>query len=327
MKRRDAIGAMLAGAATLGGFGRVIADTGSQLPASSQDGSRSGPLGPSDDMQTLASERPVAMIIPDAGVDSEVEINHIVDGQMLNPTGPWVVSWYEGTGQMHEKRRNMLYSGHVDYWDVGPAIFWDLVDVPEGSEIQVLGDKGGETTYAVEYIERVTLSEMTPEKMQEITAPTPYEALTIITCGGEFDYNVGQYLQRDIIRARLIEGAESGTSISEEESAAPDEESVVADEAPADPAAATDSGEATEATEEETPVSAGPATTATVTEDGVNVRSEPSTSGTAITAANAGDVVNITGATVEADGYTWYPVQLEDGSEGFIVADFLELAP
>lgn len=326
MKRRDAIGAMIAGAATLGGFGRAFADIGSQLPATSQDGSRSGPLGPSDDVQTLASERPVAMIIPEASVDSEVEINHIVDGQMLNPTGPWVVSWYEGTGLMHEKRRNMLYSGHVDYWDVGPAIFWTLAGVPEGTQIQVLGDKGGEATYAIEYIERVTLAEMTPEKMQEITAATPYEALTIITCGGDFDYSVGQYLQRDIIRARLVEGAESGTDISDEESAAPDEESVVADQAPEGETPEGNSSE-TEVTPEETTGSAGPATTATVTQDGVNIRSEPSTAGTAVTAANSGDVVNITGDPVEADGYVWYPVQLEDGTEGYTVEDFLEFAP
>ena len=324
MKRREAIGAMVAGAAALGGFNHVMADMGSQLPDTSRDGFRSGPLGPSDAVQTLASERPVAMIIPDADVDSEVEVNHIVEGQMLNPTGPWVVSWYEGTGMMHEKRRNMLYSGHVDYWDVGPAIFWTLVNVPEGSEIVVLGDKGGETTYAIEYIERVTLSEMTPEKMQEITAATPYEALTIITCGGEFDYNVGQYLQRDIIRARLVE--EFGTDISEEEAAAPQEESVTADEAPADPAAATDT-EGSDATETDTTGPAGPPTTATVTENSVNVRSEPTTSGTAVAAASAGDVVDITGPTVEADGYTWYPVRLEDGTDGYIVQDFLELAP
>lgn len=318
MKRREAIGTLLAGAATIGGFGRVLADTGSQLPATSQDGSRSGPLGPSDDVQTLASERPVAMIIPEANVDSEVEINHIVDGQMLNPTGPWVVSWYEGTGLMHEKRRNMLYSGHVDYWDVGPAIFWTLAGVPEGTEIQVLGDKGGEATYAIEYIERVTLAQMTAEKMQEITAPTPYEALTIITCGGEFDYNVGEYLQRDIIRARLVQGAETGTSISEQESSAPAEESVTADQAPAD-APVDDTGEAEEAT-----ATSG---TATVTQNGVNIRSEPTTSGTPITAVDSGDTLTITGDPIEADGYVWYPVRLEDGTEGYTVEDFLDIAP
>lgn len=319
MKRRDAIGAMVAGAATLGGFSRAIADTGSQLPASSQDGSRTGPLGPSDNVQTLASERPVAMIIPEANVDSEVEINHIVDGQMLNPTGPWVVSWYEGTGLMHEKRRNMLYSGHVDYWDVGPAIFWTLAGVPEGTEIQVLGDKGGEASYAIEYIERVTLAQMTAEKMQEITAPTPYEALTIITCGGEFDYNVGEYLQRDIIRARLVQGAETGTDISDQEPSEPAAESVTADQAPSN-APEAESGEV----EEATTVASG---TATVTQNGVNIRSEPTTSGTPITAVNSGDILTITGEPVEADGYVWYPVQLEDGTEGYTVDNFLEIAP
>lgn len=309
MKRREAIGAMLAGAATLGGMRLVHADTGSQLPAVSQDGYRSGPLGPSDAVQTLASERPIAMVIPDAGVDSEVEINHIVDGQMLNPTGPWVVSWYEGTGLLHEKRRNMLYSGHVDYWDVGPAIFWNLAGVPEGTLIQVLGDKGGEASYAVEFIERVTLAELTAEKMQQITAPTPYEALTIITCGGEFDYSVGQYLQRDIVRARLVQGKEAGTTIAEGEQA----------EAPTEVA--------TETTPEATVAAATGAKTATVTDDGVNVRSAASTSGEAISAVNGGDTVTITGDAVEADGYTWYPIQLADGTTGFVVADFLDIAP
>lgn len=315
MKRRDAIGAMLAGAAALGGARLTTADTGSQLPATSQDGYRSGPLGPSDAVQTLASERPISMVIPDANVDSEVEINHIVDGQMLNPTGPWVVSWYEGTGLLHEKRRNMLYSGHVDYWDVGPAIFWTLASVPEGTHIQVLGDQGGEATYAIEFIERVTLAELTAEKMQQITAPTPYEALTIITCGGEFDYSVGQYLQRDIVRARLVQGEEAGTSIGEEEqNAAPAEDEPTAEE--------TAVAESTAAAEE-----AVASATATVTDDGVNVRSEASTAGGAITAVNAGDVVTITGDPVDADGYTWYPVELSDGTTGFVVGDFLEMAP
>lgn len=320
MKRRDAIGAMLAGAATLGGFRQVLADVGSQLPETSQNGFRSGPLGPSDAVQTLASERPVAMIIPEAEVDSEVEVNHIVEGQMLNPTGPWVVSWYEGTGMMHEKRRNMLYSGHVDYWDVGPAIFWELAGVPEGTEIQVLGDKGGEATYAIEFIERVTLAEMTSEKMREITAPTPYEALTIITCGGEFDYNSGQYLQRDIVRARLVQGQEVGTRISEEESSAPEEEPVTADEAPADADTVADDDSGSE----EATVAAA---TAVVTQNGVNVRPEPGTSGSPVATVSTGDEVIVTGDTVEGDGYSWYPVQLENGTEGFIVADFLELAP
>lgn len=300
--RRDVIGAMLLGATAFGGIRQVAADTASTLPASSRSGSRSGPLGPSDGVQTLASERPVAMIIPGAEVDAEVETAQIVDGQMLDPSGPWVVAWYDGTGLLHERARNMLYSGHVDYWDVGPAVFRNLANLPQGAEITVLGDRGGKAVYAVEYIERVTLAQMTPEKMQEITAPTPYEALTIITCGGEFDYNAGEYLQRDVVRARLV-GQQAGAP-------------VVADQQPASQATTPESTEA-----------GGTEKTATVTQDGVNVRPEASTAQNAVAVVNNGDTVTITGAVVEAGGFSWYPVKLADGTEGFIVAEFLNIAP
>ncbi len=301
--RRDVIGAMLAGAAALGGIRHGAADSASTLPAASREGSRSGPLGPSEGAQILASERPVAMIIPDAEVDAEVETVQIVDGQMLDPSGPWVVAWYEGTGLLHERARNMLYSGHVDYWDVGPAVFRNLAAMPAGTLITVLGDKGGQAVYAIEYVERVTLAQMTPEKMQEITAPTPYEALTIITCGGEFDYNVGEYLQRDVVRARLVQGQEAGSPVG----------------AGQQPAA--------EATTPEATGENGGEQTATVTQDGVNVRPAASTAQDAIAVANNGDTVTITGEAVEAEGFTWYPVKLANGTEGFIVAEFLDIAP
>ncbi|MCA9833556.1 MAG: SH3 domain-containing protein [Thermomicrobiales bacterium] len=307
--RREVIAALASGMVAAGGMRLVAADSASQLPAAADTGILAGPVGPSDAMQTLASERPVAMIIADADVDAEVEINHIVDGQMLDPTGAWVVAWYEGTGMLHEKRRNMLFSGHVDYWGVGPSVFRNLANVPEGSIIQLLGEKGGEASYAVEFVERVTLAEMTAEKMQQITAPTSFEALTIITCGGEFNYDVGEYLQRDVIRARLVSGKEVGTEIGSE------------DETPT----ATEEAATQEAATEE--ASADTTKTATVTQDGVNVRPSASTSEDAVASANSGDEVTITGDSVEGDGYTWYPVELADGTTGFIVADFLELAP
>lgn len=309
--RRNAIGTMFAASLALAGVRIVTADQNSQLPASSRGGFRSGPLGPSDGVQTLASERPTAMIIPDAEVDAEVEINHIVDGQMLDPTGAWVVAWYEGTGLMHEKRRNMLFSGHVDYWGVGPAVFRNVASLPAGSQITLLGENSGEAVYAVEYVERVTLAQMTPEKMQEITAPTPFEALTLITCGGEFDYDAGAYLQRDIIRARLVQGQEVGNPVSQE--AVPDSDI---------PSADTTTPEATEAAQDGVDNA-----TASVTQAGVNVRSAAATGENVVAVVDAGDTVTITGDAVEAEGYTWYPVELADGTAGFIVADFLEMNP
>ena len=69
-----------------------------------------GPLGinPASDPGQI----PIGIRIPDAEVDAEVERQQIVDGQMLDPTGPWVVAWYEQSARAGEIG-NFLASGHV----------------------------------------------------------------------------------------------------------------------------------------------------------------------------------------------------------------------
>lgn len=300
--RRNVLGAMVGGAFVAGGVGRdALANTGAQLPVwgDSQPGSaKAGPLGLTRMAANVQTEVPVAIVIPAAEVDAEIEVSKIVNGQMLDPTGPWIVSWYEGTGLLGEPDRNLLMSGHVDYWGVGPAIFRNVASLAEGAEVTVYGDKGGTAAYGVEYVQRINAFTITQEELAEITGATDYEALTLITCGGEFDYDAGEYVERDIIRCRLV-GGEAGDA--EGDTA----DVQVVDETP--PPARLD-GQPT-----------------TVTEDGVNVRSDASTSGTAVTAVNTGDVVTVTGEPVEADGYSWYPVRLEDGTEGWVVGEFLDI--
>jgi sortase (surface protein transpeptidase) len=294
--RRNVVGAMIGGAVGATGLARTaFANTGAQLPVwgdATPGTAKAGPLG----LTTAAREAPevpVAIEIPDAEVNAEIEINKIVDGQMLDPTGPWIVSWYEGTGLLHEPDRNLLMSGHVDYWGVGPAIFRNVASLPEGAEVTVYGDKGGAATYSVEYVKRISANTVTPEELAEITGATDYEAITLITCGGTFDYAAGEYLERDIIRCRLV-GQQAP------EAAAGD----TATETPA----ATDGGQA-----------------ASITQDGVNLRADASTVGDPVRVLNTGDTINVTGDAVEADGYRWYPVQLEDGTQGWVVADFVDL--
>jgi sortase (surface protein transpeptidase) len=192
----------------------VAANSGAGLPGwggSDAAGPQAGPLGLNTTV--AAGQVPAAITIPDAEIDAEVEIQQIVDGQMLDPSGPWVVSWYEQTSLIGE-RGNAVMSGHVDYWDVGPAVFWNVADLREGSEIRVVGQDGTTYIYALEYIERVSLADLTAEKINSprLVGNTDYAALTLITCGGEFDYNAGEYLSRDIIRARLVSTDTSNTA-------------------------------------------------------------------------------------------------------------------
>ncbi len=303
LTRRSVIGALMGGAVVGGSARDAFANTGAQLPTWGEaEVARAGSLGmeATSAATALSAEPqvPVAIAIPDAGVDAEIEVNKIIDGQMLDPTGPWIVSWYEGTGLIGEPARNLLMSGHVDYWGVGPAIFRSVASLGEGAQVTVYGAQGAVATYGVEYVERIRTATLTEEKLAEITGPTPYEAVTLITCGGEFDYDRGEYLQRDIIRCRLI-STDPGTS----ETATQPEQV------------------------QETPPPARPeGKPATVNQDGVNVRPDASTAGAPVTTVNSGDTVTVTGDPVDAEGYTWYPVTLEDGTKGWIVGDFLDLA-
>lgn len=143
---------------------------------------------------------PLSISIPNAGVDAAVEEREIIDGVMQDPTGPWVVSWYKETPKLGAQG-NTVMAGHVDYWDVGPSVFANVSSLKEGDLITITGDNGKVYTYKVSWVRLYSTADA---PIQEIVGPTNKRALTLITCGGEFDYTNGVYLQRTIIRANYV---------------------------------------------------------------------------------------------------------------------------
>ena len=147
---------------------------------------------------------PVALQVGSVGVDAPIELGAVVEGAMQDPSGPWVVAWYDQLGKVGEGG-NVVMAGHVDYVNVGPAVFWDIRYLPAGDVIRVVGEDGNSYEYAVQWIERYVAAGLTPEVIQsEIVGDTGQETLTLITCGGEFDPVTGQYLERWVLRANLI---------------------------------------------------------------------------------------------------------------------------
>jgi uncharacterized protein YgiM (DUF1202 family) len=122
--------------------------------------------------------------------------------------------------------------------------------------------------------------------------------LTIITCGGDFNYDKGEYDSRTIVRADLVStqvgAGPAGTAV-----------------------AATDNSGVTTLQNGDT---------AQVKDNNVNVRADASTSAAVVTTLNDGDSVTVTGSSKDADGYTWWPVQTADGKTGWIVQDYLTKA-
>lgn len=148
---------------------------------------------------------PVELQIDTIGLDGPIEIGTIEDGVMQDPSGPWVVSWYDQLGKVGEGN-NVVMAGHVDYWNTGPAIFWDVPNLQSGELIRVVGETGQIIEYAVEWAQMYNVAtELTPEVIQtEIVGDTGQESLTLITCGGEFDPATGEYLQRWVVRANQV---------------------------------------------------------------------------------------------------------------------------
>jgi sortase (surface protein transpeptidase) len=154
--------------------------------------------------EPVAGVAPIALQVPSVGVDAPIELGAVTDGVMMDPSGPWVVSWYEPLGKVGEGG-NVVMAGHVDYWNVGPAVFWDVRYLPAGEVIRVVGEDGKNYEYAVEWTQSYLADQLTPEVIQgEIVGDTGQETLTLITCGGEFDPATGEYNERWVVRANLI---------------------------------------------------------------------------------------------------------------------------
>lgn len=163
-------------------------------------GLRPGPLGVAPDPWEILGVNPVAIRIEKAGVDAQVETQEIVDGVMLNPSGPFVVSWYRETGRLGA-RDNIVMSGHLDYWDVGPAVFWELGKLQPGDIIEITGEDDVVYRYEVDWVENFKVDDLDAKGVQNIVGRTKTEQLTLITCGGPFDSERGIYLERMIVRA------------------------------------------------------------------------------------------------------------------------------
>lgn len=168
-------------------------------------GARPGPVDAVPGLRA-AGVLPVGLTIEAIDLDASVEQQQIENGVMLNPSGPFVVAWYKETGRLGEERNNVVLAGHLDYWDVGPAIFYDLWKLEPGNKARVTGKNDKAFIYKVEWVKEYMIAELDTAAIQEIIGPTQNESLTLITCGGTFDYSTGEYESRVIVRAARIRG-------------------------------------------------------------------------------------------------------------------------
>lgn len=181
----------------------IQSTTVGELP--SAGGMRPGPVGQQSPRPSAVNPTdPINITVEKAAINADIVTMEIVNGVMQNPPGPWVVAWYRQTATLGEQG-NVVLAGHVDYWDVGPSVFFNLRDLVAGDIVSLTGENGTRYDYAVEWSEVFDIDALTGGKLQEVVGLTERPAVTLITCGGEFDYANGEYLSRMVVRGTLVE--------------------------------------------------------------------------------------------------------------------------
>jgi LPXTG-site transpeptidase (sortase) family protein len=149
-------------------------------------------------------DAPIAsIVISKFGIDAPVQEKGVdANNVMESPDGPTNVAWYTFSGKPGFGS-NAVFSGHVDYIDYGPAVFWHLKDLVAGDVIEVHLNEGTVYTYAVESLWSIPAAP-TEDELRAVIGGTTSDVVTLITCGGNWIPDQQQYDQRTVIRARRV---------------------------------------------------------------------------------------------------------------------------
>lgn len=143
---------------------------------------------------------PYRLAIDEIGVSAEITKREIVNGEMQTPADEHEVTWYKETAKPGQKG-NMVFSGHLNWYGVPEAVFYRINELEKGDLITVTGEDGQEYTYKVKWVKLVDIENA---DLDELVGETKKASLTLITCGGQWEADLGQYGHRTVVRAELV---------------------------------------------------------------------------------------------------------------------------
>ena len=147
---------------------------------------------------------PIAqLVIPKYGIAAPVQTKGVDSKNVMqSPDGPTHVAWYDFSARPGASG-NAVFSGHVDYINYGPAVFWHLRDLVAGDAIEVHLEDGAVYQYRVESLQFVP-ADPTEAQLREIVGPATNDVITLITCGGTFSQETHQYDHRTVVRGKRV---------------------------------------------------------------------------------------------------------------------------
>ena len=151
------------------------------------------------DYPVLEPGTPERLIIPVLGVDAPVTpVTVDDDGNMEAPHSAWDTTWY-APGPRPGEPGNAVIAGHVDFYGVGPAVFWSVRSLAPGAEVWVRGDNGSRRRFIVQAVEAYPRAEV---PLHRVFGWADEINLNLISCAGDYDPVSRSYDQRIVVYTR-----------------------------------------------------------------------------------------------------------------------------
>jgi hypothetical protein len=147
----------------------------------------------------LPASEPVRVQVPALGVTSTImRLGLERDGSMEVPPGAYPVGWYDRSPTPGETGPAVL-AGHVD-WEGEPGAFYGLSELLPGDQVVVDRADGTAATFRVDRVEEHDKDAFPTDA---VYGDTDTAGLRLITCGGSFDEDTGDYRKNVIVFATL----------------------------------------------------------------------------------------------------------------------------
>jgi len=130
----------------------------------------------------------------------DIEEVGVEEGGFLGvPSGWYTAGWYKDSAKAGEQG-NIVLDGHYDTNTGAPGAFWELKDLQIGDKVVLTDALGRNFEYAV--TQKSYIATTDPERAKVFDS-TQVRELTLITCGGVWDYASGTYNKRLVIKAEF----------------------------------------------------------------------------------------------------------------------------
>ncbi|TFB95943.1 sortase domain-bontaining protein [Cryobacterium sp. HLT2-28] len=149
--------------------------------------------------QAPAPLPPVRIRVETLGIDMAVEaVGQTAEKVMELPKNPAVAAWYRFGPSPASPAGATVIAAHVDslVYDIGP--FARLASATAGTRVVLTLSDGSERGYSVTGLQSILKPDVPWDSVFDRSGAS---RLTLVTCGGEFDYEAKRYLSNVIVSA------------------------------------------------------------------------------------------------------------------------------